>query len=87
MYPVAGGRPLATSALVLATDPPTSAEVGGPTAPARGVVLALTPEEADAVVGGHGGLDGPVTVGIVAVGTVTLTPPVARGGSWPNALC
>lgn len=69
VYPAAGGRPLATSALVLATDPPTSAEVGGPTAPARGVVLALTPEEADAVVGGHGGLDGPVTVGIVAVGS------------------
>ena len=69
VYPVAGGRPLATGALVLATDPPTSAEVSGPAGPGRGVVLALTPEEADAVVGGHGGLDGPVTVGIVAVGS------------------
>ncbi|WP_377644587.1 SAF domain-containing protein [Oryzobacter terrae] len=69
VYPAAGGRALASGALVLATDPPASAEVSAATVPVRGVVLALTAEEADAVVGGHGGLEGPVTVGIVAVGS------------------
>lgn len=67
VYAVAGGPALARSAVVLAADPvaPRSA-LGGPDPP-RGVVIALSPDEADAVVSGHGGLEGPVTVGLVAV--------------------
>ena len=67
VYPTAGGSALALDAVVLATDPP--AEGGTPglsTPPPRGVVLSLTAAEADAVLAGHGSLDGPVTVTVVA---------------------
>jgi hypothetical protein len=66
VYPVAGGPALALSAAVLAADPhPVDAAAFG-TTPARGVVLALTPTEADAVLAGHGSLEGPLTVTVVA---------------------
>lgn len=65
VYPVAAGPVLARAALVLSTDPVGSDDRGA--ARARGVVLALSSAEADAVVSGHGGLDGPVTVALVAV--------------------
>ncbi len=52
---------------MLAADPP---ERGGPAAltdaPPRGVVLSLSAAEADAVLAGHGSLEGPVTVSVVA---------------------
>jgi pilus assembly protein CpaB len=68
VYPVGGGPPLARDADVLATDPPTS--VAGALAveaapPGRGVVLSLSAIEADAVLAGHGSLEGPVTVALV----------------------
>ena len=63
----AGGPALAVGATVLAADPAT---VGGPVsltdAPPRGVVLSLSADEADAVLAGHGSLEGPVTVTVVA---------------------
>ena len=68
VYPAAGGPPLALAAEVLATDPvdadPDPLGSAGP--PGRGVVLSLSAAEADAVLAGHGTLDGPVTVSLVA---------------------
>ena len=67
VYPAAGGAALAVGATVLAADPPGGA--GGSTlgdAPPRGVVLSLSAAEADAVLAGHGSLEGPVTVAVVA---------------------
>jgi pilus assembly protein CpaB len=68
VYPAAGGAPLAVAARVLATDPPgTSPDpLTTSAAAARGLVLSLTATEADAVLGGHGAVDGPVTVSVVA---------------------
>ena len=67
VYPAAGGPALAVGARVLAADPP---ERGGGVALSqaspRGVVLSLTAAEADAVLAGHGSLEGPVTVTVVA---------------------
>jgi hypothetical protein len=40
--------------------------VGLTDAPLRGVVLSLSAAEADAVLSGHGSLDGPVAVTVVA---------------------
>lgn len=70
VYPVAGGAPLAVGARVLAVDPlvaPGGVLLAGESAP-RGVVLSLTVAEADAVLRGHGALDGPVTVTVVGTG-------------------
>ena len=67
VYPVAGGPALAVAATVLATDPPDrggTASLGA--VPPRGVVLSLSGAEADAVLAGHGSLEGPVTVTVVA---------------------
>ncbi len=67
VYPAAGGRALAVGATVLAADPPESSSQGGlGEAPPRGVVLSLSAAEADAVLAGHGSLEGPVTVSVVA---------------------
>ena len=68
VYPAAGGPPLALAAEVLATDPvdPDPDPLGSPSAGGRGVVLSLSAGEADAVLSGHGALDGPVTVSLVA---------------------
>ncbi len=67
VYPAAGGPALAVGATVLAADPPVP---GGQTslseASPRGVVLSLSAAEADAVLAGHGSLEGPVTVSVVA---------------------
>jgi SAF domain-containing protein len=68
VYPVTGGPPLAVAAEVLSADPPAGGGdplIGG-AAPGRGVVLSLTVAEADAVLRGHGALDGPVTVSLIA---------------------
>lgn len=69
VYPAAGGEPLAVAAQVLATDPPPSDP--DPLAPpaGRGIVLSLSAAEADAVLSGHGSVDGPVTVTVVAAPT------------------
>ena len=70
VYPVAGGPPLAVGARVLAVDPAVT--TGGALLPGesdpRGVVLSLSVAEADAVLRGHGALDGPVTVTVVGTG-------------------
>ena len=67
VFPALGGSPLARSAVVLSTDPPGREVVPGLGEPgARGVVLALSAEEAEQVLAGHGGLDGPVLVNVVA---------------------
>ena len=68
VYPTAGGPPLAVAAEVLAADPPSvgSDPLVPGDVPRRGVVLSLTVAEADAVLRGHGALDGPVTVTLVA---------------------
>lgn len=68
VYPAAGGAPLALAARVLSTDPPDAGGDpwhGEPRA-GRGVVLSLSVGEADAVLAGHGSVDGPVTVSVVA---------------------
>ena len=67
VYPAAGGPPLALAADVLATDPVDTDPdpLGSAGATGRGVVLALSAAEADAVLAGHGALDGPVTVSLV----------------------
>ncbi|HSF98135.1 MAG TPA: SAF domain-containing protein [Ornithinibacter sp.] len=68
VYPVAGGPPLAVAAEVLAADPPSAVSdplVTGDV-PGRGVVLSLSVAEADAVLQGHGALDGPATVSLIA---------------------
>ena len=52
---------------MLAADPPSRTGAASLTdAPPRGVVLSLSATEADAVLSGHGSLDGPVTVTVVA---------------------
>lgn len=68
VYPAGGGPPLARGADVLAADPPTqlAGALSVEEVPGRGVVLSLSPTEADAVLAGHGSLDGPVTVALVA---------------------
>lgn len=67
VYPAAGGPALAVGATVLAADPPSRGGAASLTdAPPRGVVLSLSATEADAVLSGHGSLDGPVTVTVVA---------------------
>jgi pilus assembly protein CpaB len=67
VYPAAGGPALAVDARVLAADPAARAGAVGLTdAPLRGVVLSLSAAEADAVLSGHGSLDGPVAVTVVA---------------------
>ncbi len=68
VYPSVGGPPLAVGATVLATDPASGAGVpaGMTGPPSRGVVLSLSAGEADAVLAGHGSLEGPVTVTVVA---------------------
>ena len=67
VYPAAGGPALAVGATVLAADPPrTSSSASLTDAPPRGVVLSLSAAEADAVLAGHGSLEGPVTVSVVA---------------------
>lgn len=69
VVPSAGGAPLARDARVLATDPPTEPgllEAGG--VPARGLVLGLSATAAERLLSGHGGLDGPPVVNIVATG-------------------
>ena len=70
VYPVAGGPPLAVGARVLTVDPAVT--TGGALLPGesdpRGVVLSLSVAEADAVLRGHGALDGPVTVTVVGTG-------------------
>ena len=67
VYPSAGGPALAVGATVLAADPPSRGDTGSLTDdPPRGMVLSLSPAEADAVLSGHGSLEGPVTVTVVA---------------------
>jgi SAF domain len=72
VYPAAGGPALAVRATVLAADPPATGGVGSvgslSGATPRGVVLSLSDAEADAVLAGHGSLEGPVTVTVVASG-------------------
>jgi hypothetical protein len=68
VYPAGGGEVLARAAEVLATDPPATDEgvlsSGAPAA--RGVVLALDVGEAHALLTGHGSVEGPVVVTLVA---------------------
>ena len=68
VYPAAGGAPLAVAARVLATDPrPERTDgLGVAAVSTRGVVVSLSAVEADAVLAGHGSLEGPVTVSVVA---------------------
>ncbi|GAA4397261.1 hypothetical protein GCM10023168_02040 [Fodinibacter luteus] len=68
VYPATGGPPLARGAVVLSTDPAPQASgpLGGADRDVRGAVLSLTAAEADAVLGGHGAVEGPVTVSLVA---------------------
>ena len=67
VYPAVGGPALAVGATVLAADPPTRSSAMSPAdTPPRGVVLSLSAAEADAVLAGHGSLEGPVTVTVVA---------------------
>ncbi len=66
VYPVAGGPALAVAATVLATDPPVRGGAAVSDPPRRGVVLSLSATEADAVLAGHGSLEGPVTVTVVS---------------------
>ena len=67
VYPVSGGAVISRAAEVLAVDPPVEGQLLSAAPPVgRGVVLALDVHEADAVVAGHGSLDGPVVVTLVA---------------------
>ncbi len=68
VYPSVGGPALAVGATVLAADPAPNhgGTAGLSEAPPRGVVLSLSADEADAVLAGHGSLEGPVTVTVVA---------------------
>src|ERR671913_133141 len=68
VYPVSGGAGVSRAAGGLAGDPPVDEGALLSVAPpvGRGVVLALDVHEADAVVAGHGSLDGPVVVTLVA---------------------
>lgn len=67
VFPATGGSALARGARVLAADPPPREALPGLGAEgARGVVLALPPDDAERVLAGHGGVDGPVVVNVVA---------------------
>ena len=68
VYPVGGGAVLVRAAEVLATDPPAGdgGILSSGTASPRGVVLELGADEADAVLTGHGSVEGPVVVTLVA---------------------
>ncbi|WP_299445681.1 SAF domain-containing protein [uncultured Phycicoccus sp.] len=70
VYPTGGGEALATGARVLAVDAQvvdaTTALGGGPPA-GRGAVLALPGAAARAVLGGHGGLEGPPVVNVAVM--------------------
>ena len=68
VYPVGGGAVLSRAAEVLAVDPAVDEGelLSGAPHGGRGVVLALGVDEADAVVAGHGSLEGPVVVTLVA---------------------
>jgi SAF domain len=69
VFPTTGGPALARGGAVLATDPPLRESVPGLGAGGtRGVLLALPAGEAEAVLAGHGGLEGPVVVNLVATG-------------------
>lgn len=69
VFAAVGGDALARHAVVLATDPPASETVPGlDPLVHRGVVLSLPASEAEAVLSGHGGLDGLVVVNVVAAG-------------------
>ncbi|MGL4746045.1 MAG: SAF domain-containing protein [Dermatophilaceae bacterium] len=65
-----GGQPLVRGATVLAIDPavPTDLVDGFSESPPRGVVLALPSAGAERLLAGHGGLDGPPVVNVVATG-------------------
>ncbi|MGL4177044.1 MAG: SAF domain-containing protein, partial [Dermatophilaceae bacterium] len=65
-----GGRPLVRGATVLATDPPVPEDLVDSLSgsPARGVVLELPAAAAERLLAGHGGLDGPPVVNVVATG-------------------
>lgn len=69
VYPSAGGAALARAVAVLSVDPPPPepGPLGGAGSPGRGVVLVLPPEAAEAVLSGHGGLDGPPVVNLAVV--------------------
>ncbi len=67
VFPAAGGPALTRRAVVLVADPPPREAVPGLGAQgARGVVLALPADDAERVLAGHGGIDGPVVVNVVA---------------------
>ncbi len=69
VFPAVGGPALARSARVLATDPPARETVPGlGDDSGRGLLLALPSAEAERVLAGHGGLEGPVVVNVVAGG-------------------
>jgi pilus assembly protein CpaB len=70
LVPSSGGRPLARGATVLSTDPAVEADgLGLPAgSPARGLVVSLPAALGERVVAGHGGIDGPPVVNVVAVG-------------------
>jgi pilus assembly protein CpaB len=69
VFPARGGEPLARHGVVLVPDPPAAAVGPGlGSDAARGVVLALPPQEAERVLSAHGGLEGPVVVNLVASG-------------------
>lgn len=87
VFPAMGGSPLATSAVVLSIDPPGREVVPGLGEPgARGAVLALAAEEAERVLSGHGGLEGPVVVNIVATASNLGCSTGVAGSSRPT-LC
>ncbi len=67
VFATTGGSALARQAVVLSADPPPDEPVPGlgPQG-GRGLVLSLPAEEAERVLAGHGGLEGPVVVNVVA---------------------
>lgn len=69
VYPATGGAALARGATVLSLDPLTSGDALSVTSagPGRGLVLALAGDGAERVLVGHGGLDGPAVVAVVAL--------------------
>lgn len=69
VFAAVGGTALARRATLLAADPPPrEAAAGLGATAARGVLLSLPGEEAERVLAGHGGLDGPVVVNVVGTG-------------------
>lgn len=67
VFPATGGAALARDARVLATDPPASETLPGLGGEhGRGVLLGLPADDAERVLAGHGGIDGPVVVNVVA---------------------